>query len=151
MVEWLELLAPHWLWLILGLALATAEIIIPGFFLIWLSGAAIVTGVVSFLLPIPLAGQIGLFAVLSVIAVYAARRWLILNPIESSDPKLNDRGARMIGDVVTVVEAIGNGEGRVKVGDSVWNARGAAAKIGDHVRIIGSEGSMLIVEMVTAT
>jgi inner membrane protein len=150
MLEWIETLAPHWLWLILGLILATAEIIIPGFFLIWLAGAAIATGVISFIVPIPLAGQVGLFAILSVIAVYAARRWLILNPIESTDPKLNDRGARLIGDVVTVVEAIGNGEGRIKVGDSVWSARGAPANIGDHVRIIGSQGSILIVEMVKA-
>lgn len=148
MVDWIETLDAHWLWLILGVILATAEIIAPGFFLIWLASAAILTGVVCFLLPIPLAGQIGLFAVLSVVAVYAARRWFILNPIESADPKLNDRGARLIGEIVTVVEPIGEGEGRVKVGDSLWDAEGPNAVIGTKVRIIGSEGSRLSVEPV---
>ena len=49
-------------------------------------------------------GLIG--AVLAVAAVYAGRRWFAMNPIESSDPNLNDRGARLIGETVTVVEAI---------------------------------------------
>ena len=40
---------------------------------------------------------------------------------------LNDRTAQLIGQVVTVVVAIENGEGRVRVGDSEWSARGGPA------------------------
>jgi membrane protein implicated in regulation of membrane protease activity len=148
MMDWLNALEPYWTWLIVGMLLATAEIIVPGFFLIWFAAAAIVTGVLSFLLPISGAAQIGLFAVLAVAAVYAGRRWFATNPIISSDPKLNDRGARLTGEIVTVVDAIRNGQGRVKVGDTVWSARGNDADMGTQVRITGSTGASLLVEPV---
>jgi membrane protein implicated in regulation of membrane protease activity len=47
---------------------------------------------------------------------------------------------------VTVVEAITNGHGRVKVGDSVWSARGVDAAIGSRVRVTGADGAVLLVE-----
>jgi inner membrane protein len=146
MIDALNALAPHWIWLILAAILSTAEILVPGFFLMWLGAAAAVTGVVSLLLPIGVPFQIGLFALLSVASVWAARRWFIRNPIVSSDPMLNDRGARLTGEVVTVVEAIKDGRGRVKVGDSVWNARGADADVGAQVRVTGADGAVLLVE-----
>ena len=146
MMDWLNALEAHWTWLIIGMLLATAEIIVPGFFLIWFAAAAIITGILSFLLPVTGAAQIGLFAVLALAAVYAGRRWFAKNPIVSSDPMLNDRGARLTGEIVTVVEAIDHGTGRVKVGDSVWSARGADAGVGDRVRVTGADGAVLLVE-----
>jgi inner membrane protein len=148
MSDWLSHLTGHWFWLSLGVLLGAAEIVAPGFFLIWLGAAAIVTGLIAFVLPVSFAVQVGLFAVLSVVAVYAARRWFKTNPIESDDPKLNDRGARLTGEIVTVVEAIEDGRGRVKVGDGVWLARGGDAAIGSRVRVTGSDGSTLMVEAV---
>mgnify|MGYP001418022760 CR=1 FL=1 len=106
MIDWINGLDAHWFWLIVGGLLGIAEILIPGFFLIWLSVAAIVTGIVAFVLPISMTAQVALFAVLAVATVYAGRRWFALNPIESTDPNLNDRGARLIGELVLVVEAI---------------------------------------------
>lgn len=139
-------LDPHWMWLTLGVLLAAAEIVAPGFFLMWLGLAAIITGVAAWVLPIGAAVQVGLFAVLSILAVYASRQWLAKNPVTSDDPHLNDRGARLVGEVVTVVEAIADGRGRVKVGDTVWNARGGDAAEGTKVRVTGSDGSTLLVE-----
>jgi hypothetical protein len=49
---------------------------------------------------------------------------------------------------VLVVAAIDNGEGRVKVGDSVWSCRGPDAPEGARVRITGADGSCLRVEPV---
>lgn len=146
MMAWVESLSAHWAWLILAAALATAEVLIPGFFLIWFALAAFITGLITLLLPVPVAVQLVLFALAAVASVYAGRRWFKLNPIETQDPKLNDRGARMIGEIVTVVEAIEAGGGRVKVGDSVWSARGPHADVGTKMRISGSEGSILRVE-----
>jgi inner membrane protein len=146
MIEWLNTLEPHWFWLLVGVLLGAAEILVPGFFLIWFAVAAIITGMLTFLLPISVAIQTGLFAVLAVGAVYAGRRWLSSNPIISSDPKLNNRGARLTGEIVTVVEAINHGTGRVKVGDSVWSARGVDADVGDRVQVTGADGAVLLVE-----
>ncbi len=145
-MEWLSNLEPHWFWLILAALLATAEMIIPGVFLIWFAAAATLTGLAAFVLPIETTAQGVLFAILSVVAVYAGRRWFARNPIMSADPMLNDRGARLVGEVVTVVEAISNGRGRVKVGDGVWTARGADAAVGKNVKVTGAEGSVLLVE-----
>jgi hypothetical protein len=137
---------PHWFWLTVGVLMAAVEIVAPGFFMMWLGAAAILTGVTAWVLPISVPAQVGLFAILSVIAVYAARKWLVDNPIESEDPKLNDRGARLVGDIVTVVEAIEDGHGRVKVGDSVWSAKGRDVAIGTKVRVTGADGAVLLVE-----
>jgi inner membrane protein len=145
-MDWLNSLEPHWFWLILAAVLGTAEILIPGIFLIWLGIAALITGLAAWFLPIGVTAQGLLFAALAVASVYAGRRWFAQNPIESDDPKLNDRGARLTGEVVTVVEAISNGRGRVKVGDSVWNARGPDTPSGAQVRVTGADGAVLLVE-----
>ncbi len=148
MMAWIEALDAHWAWLILAAALATAEVLVPGFFLIWFALAAFATGLIALFLPVPVAIQLVLFAMFAVVSVYAGRRWFRMNPIESADPKLNDRGARMIGEIVTVVETIEAGGGRVKIGDSVWSAKGQDAKVGAKVRICAMDGSAVAVEPV---
>jgi inner membrane protein len=148
MLDWINSLAPHWFWLILAALLATAEMVVPGVFLIWFAAAAAITGILAFILPIGMAAQALIFAVTAVATVYAGRRWFARNPIISDDPLLNDRGARMIGDIVTVVDAISGGNGRVKVGDSVWSAKGPDTEVGGRVRITGSQGNVLHVEAV---
>ncbi len=140
--------APHWAWLIAAVVLAIAELLAPGFFLIWLAAAALLTGLVTLLLGLAVPGQVILFAVSAVTAVYAVRRWLRANPIVSSDPLLNDRAGRLIGEQVLVVEAISGGGGRVRVGDGVWNARGPDTASGAWVRIVGIDGAVLRIEPV---
>ena len=137
---------PHWAWLILAGVLGIAEIVMPGIFLIWIGLAALVTGLVTLVLGIPEPLQFALFAMLAIAAVFAGRRWFALNPIESSDPLLNDRAARLVGEQVTVVEAIDGGEGRVRVGDGVWPARGADAPVGTRLRVTGIDRGLLKVE-----
>ncbi|MCO4091946.1 MAG: NfeD family protein [Sphingorhabdus sp.] len=146
MAEWLDTISTHWFWLSLGLILGVAEMVAPGFFLMWLGLAALIVGILDYFLPITLAYQVAMFATLSVLTVFAGKKFLQKNPIESDDVNLNDRGARMTGEIVTVVEPIANGHGRVKVGDSVWNARGLDAAMGANVRVIGSDGAVLLVE-----
>ena len=146
MAEWLDTISTHWFWLSLGLLLGVAEMVAPGFFLMWLGLAALIVGILDYFLPITLAYQVAMFATLSVITVFAGKKFLQENPIESDDANLNDRGARMTGEIVIVVEPITNGHGRVKVGDSVWTARGIDAAIGASVRVIGADGAVLLVE-----
>ena len=146
MTEWLNSMAPHWAWLTVGVLLCAAEIVAPGFFLVWLGVAAIATGVLAFLLPIGVPMQLGVFAVLAFIALYGARRWLKANPIVSSDPLLNQRGGRLIGEVLTLVTAIENGRGRAKVGDGEWPVRGPDAAEGTKVRVVSADGGVLVVD-----
>lgn len=137
---------PHWAWIALGLVLAVGEITIPGVFLIWMAGAAIITGVATWFLPISLPLQVLLFAVLSVAAVFTGRNWLRANPIVGADPMMNDRGGRAVGKTVLVTQVIEGGEGRVKLGDSEWIAKGPDAEPGTRMRVTAHNGSVLVVE-----
>jgi hypothetical protein len=145
-MAWVESLDAHYHWLAIGLLLAAAEMAIPGVFLIWLSGAALITGVVVWFVPIGLPLQIVLFAVLAIVSVFTGRRYLQANPIESADPKMNDRGARLLGETVVVTHAIDGGNGRVKQGDSEWLAKGPDAEPGTKMRVAGHDGVVLLVE-----
>ena len=133
----------HWWWLIAAALLGILEIFLPGIFLIWMAAAAAITGIVAALLPIALPFQLALFGLLAMAAVFGGRRHYERNPVESSDPLLNDRAARLVGQNVLVVTAIENGEGRVKVGDGVWTARGPDAPAGSRMVVTGADGTCL--------
>jgi membrane protein implicated in regulation of membrane protease activity len=141
-------LDPQWMWLLAAIFLGIAELIVPGVFLIWLAAAAAATGLLTLAFGIALPFQFAVFALLAIASVYSGRRWYLANPMPSADPMLNDRAARLVGRTVVVTQAIENGEGRVKVGDSVWSCRGADAPVGAKVRISGADGSCLKVEPV---
>ena len=138
----------YWIWLIAGLALALLEMLVPGVYLIWLAMAALATAVLAFVSAPPLAMQVIAWVSLSLIFAYSAKRWLRDRPIISSDPLLNNRAGRLVGEIALVTQAIESGAGRVKVGDSEWIARGADAAAGTRVRITGSRGAELLVEPV---
>jgi membrane protein implicated in regulation of membrane protease activity len=141
-------LEPHWWWLLGAALLGILEIFFPGVFLIWMAAAAAVTGIAVALVPLPIAIQMLLFALLAAGAVFAGRRYYERNPVPSSDPMLNDRTARLVGQRVTVVKAIANGEGRVRVGDSVWAASGPDAEEGATMVVTGAHGTCLDVAAV---
>lgn len=141
---------PHWIWLTLGVVLAAAEMIAPGVYLLWLGLAAIATGILAAVTEPSVPVQVVSFVFLSLIAAFSARRFLAEQPIESADPLMNRRGARMVGQTALVTQAIEHGSGRVKHGDSEWIARGPAIAVGERVRIVGWEGSALQVEPLAA-
>jgi len=138
---------PGWLWLIGGVVLLIAELIAPGFSLIFIGAAGIATGVLSLALGLPLVLQLATFAVLAFLAVrIVGRRFYASRYDYSADPLLNDRAARLLGTVVVVVQAVDSHSGRVRVGDSEWSARGGPASPGERVRIVDIEGNCLKVE-----
>ena len=145
-MDFLQGIDSGWMWMIGGILLLIAEIIVPGVFLVWLGIAAVVTGAFAQLFGIGLAGQLGLFAIYSVLAVLAGRRFYAVKGTEHSGPGLNNPTERLIGRRVVAVQPVDEDSGRVRLGDSEWGARGGPAKPGDKVRIIGVEGNCLIVE-----
>jgi membrane protein implicated in regulation of membrane protease activity len=142
----LDAIDPGWLWAIGGVLLLIAEVIAPGFFLVFIGAAAIATGLFTVLFDLGLAAQIGLFIVYAAVFVMVFKRWYGQPDGPSADPLLNDRGARLIGRSVSVVEAVDEHGGRVRVGDSEWSARGGPAAPGDRVRVASVDGNCLIVE-----
>ena len=145
-MDWLSGLEAHWVWLTLGLMLAGLEMLVPGVYLIWMAAAAIITGVLTYAFDLSLPLQVIDFVFLSLIIAFSAKRFLGERPIESSDPLMNRRGARLVGETAVVVQAIEHGSGRVKLGDSEWIARGPSVAVGERVLVRGSEGVVLLVE-----
>lgn len=138
---------PAWLWLIGGVVLLTAELIAPGFFLMFVGAAAIVTGVLALALPIGVALQLGAFAILAIIIARIGSRQAYASRYDhSTDPSLNNPVHRLLGRTVLVVEPVDRNGGRVRVGDSVWPARGGPAGVGDRVRVVDVDGNCLKVE-----
>ena len=137
---------PGWLWMIGGVVLLIAEIIAPGFFLLFIGAAAMATGAFALLFDLGTAAQLALFALYALLAVMIGRRFYSSASIDAGDGLLNDRSAQLVGKVVAVVAAIDEHGGRVRVGDSEWNARGGPAAPGDRVRITGVDGNCLKVE-----
>ena len=135
-----------WLWLIGGVLLLIAEVIAPGFFLIFVGVAAAATGLFTLLFDLGTAPQLALFALYSVIAVLVGRRFYGNRMADSADMLLNDRGGQLVGKLVTVVEPVDEHGGRVRVGDTEWSARGGPAAVGERVRIAGVDGNCLKVE-----
>jgi membrane protein implicated in regulation of membrane protease activity len=137
---------PGWLWMIGGVLLLIFEIIAPGFFLVFIGAAAIATGAFALLFGLGTVAQMALFALYALLAVMVGRRVYANAARHGGDPLLNDRSARLVGKVVTVVAAVDEHGGRVQVGDGQWSARGGPAQPGERVRILGVDGNCLNVE-----
>ncbi|MBB3587450.1 NfeD family protein [Sphingomonas sp. BK481] len=140
-------IGPAVAWLIAALVLGIAELAVPGVFLVFLAIAAAFTAVMALALSdLPVAVQLGAFAVWSVVAVTIGKRWYRDYPVEGGDPLLNDRAARLIGQIVIVETALVDGQGRVLVGDGSWPARGPDAAVGTRVRIVAVTDGAVAVE-----
>lgn len=136
-----------WHWLILAVAFAGIEMLTPGFFFIWLGGAALVLGLIVLVIPsMSWEVQLILFAALSGLSVLGWYKFGRKLTIATDDTNLNRRGDSLVGRTGQLCEPIVNGRGRVKIDDSVWSAEGDDAPDGAKVLVIGVRGAVLTVE-----
>ncbi len=134
-----------WGWAALAALLAAAELVAPGIFLIWLGAAAAVTAAISALIPGLWPVQLVAFAGFATVSVILGRQVMRQAPGDGAMPP-NRRADGMIGTVVTVVDAIEHGHGRVQIGDSPWPASGPDVAAGGRVRVIAVDGTTIHVE-----
>jgi membrane protein implicated in regulation of membrane protease activity len=137
-----------WLWFVIAVLLFVLETVVPGVHFLWFGMAAFASGVIALLLPIDWQWQIVVFSLLSFVTVYIVRRSASADAAKSDEPVLNVRGAQYIGRRVKVEEAIRNGRGKVRVGDTVWPAQGEDALDGAEVQVTGVNGTVLVVERI---
>jgi membrane protein implicated in regulation of membrane protease activity len=137
---------PGWIWAIAGVLLLIAEILAPGFFLVFVGAAAIATGLFTLLFDLGLPAQLVLFALYSVLAVMIGKRWYGEPDAADQRHTINEPAKRLIGKTVTAVTDVDDHGGRVRVGDGEWNARGGPAAAGDRVTVTGIDGNCLMVE-----
>jgi membrane protein implicated in regulation of membrane protease activity len=112
-------------WLIIAAIFIGAEVLTPGFFLLWFGIGALVAALMAILGIGSVAAQLIVFLVVSVLLVIASRtifdRFLTRTPVES---QLTFGVEAMLGQIGTVVESSRGAmnESAVKVSGSVWTA-----------------------------
>ncbi len=139
----------YWHWWILAITLLILEIFTPGAFFMWMGAAAGMTGLILLAVPdLSWELQFVIFSVSSVVVIFAGQKWFRRNPIVSDQPSIGDRGGDLIGQTYRVEQAIKNGSGRIKVGDSTWKAIGPDCEAGSNVRVISVNAAIVTVELV---
>jgi membrane protein implicated in regulation of membrane protease activity len=135
-----------WNWLILAVLLLALEIVSPGVHFLWFGLAAAVVGVIALALGISWEWQVLAFVLLSVVVLFSVRRFVRPDVALSDLPDLNVRGQQYVGRAVVVEQAIENGRGKVRVGDTLWSAEGPDAPAGARVTVTGTRGTVLVVK-----
>ena len=137
----------HWLWFVAALALVGFEVAMPGVVFMWLAIASAIVGFIVLAFPeMSWEMQFVVFSVLAIVSVFAGRSYLKRHPLETDEPTLNRRGAQYIGHKYTLVSDMENGEGKIKIGDTLWKVQGDFdGKSGDKVHVTGAEGVVLLV------
>lgn len=137
-------------WIAAGLLLAAAEMIVPGFILMWFGVAALVVGFLTLAMPElgwPL--QLGIFA--GITAVFLVFWWNYQRnrPKDATESAFNRRADGMVGKTFTLSDALQHGSGYSFIGDTRWQIRGQDAAKGTQVRVVSvSDDSILNVEFV---
>lgn len=135
-----------WHWWIVAAILAAVETFMPGAVAIWFAGSAMVIGSLLLVVPLPWQLQLVTFGLLGLAAAYVYRRYFSARDQISDEPLLNRRGAQYVGQTFTLVEPLRNGNGKIRVGDTVWLVHGKDLPEGARVRVTGVRGAALEVE-----
>jgi inner membrane protein len=143
-------LAAHYGWWLLALVLLGAEIMMPGFFMLWIGIAAAATGLVLLLSPeLSFPVQAVVFVLLALVSCYGYWRFIRRGEATPSDqPLLNRRGEQLIGRRFVLDTAIINGQGKARVGDSQWLVEGPELPAGATIEVVAVDGATLKVQKV---
>lgn len=135
-----------WFWAIGALIVAISELYCPGCYLIWIAAGAAATAILSFVYDLSLHTQIEIFiaaSALTCISGYFIYRKL-LGSYKKEAP-VNERARQMIGTRGVVAQAIINGQGKVRLGDTVWLAEGPELEDGAPIVVTDVRGITVIV------
>ncbi|MDX2309274.1 MAG: NfeD family protein [Hyphomicrobium sp.] len=142
----------YWSWLILALILMALETVVPGIHFLWFGVAALVVGIIVAIASaagmseaLTLPWQFVLYAAIAFLTVFIVKRFAKPEAAKSDEPTLNVRGSQYIGKRFVVEEAIVNGRGKIRVGDTLWAAVGEDAARGTMVEVTGVDGTALVV------
>jgi len=145
-------LSTHYLWWILALLLIAGELLLPGYFLLWIGLAAAAMGVVLWVDPaLGMLVQAILFGLLAFASCVGYARWLRprLERRAPGGERLNRRAEQLIGQRYELIEPIVNGRGKARVGDGQWLVSGPDLPLGSTVEVVAVDGTTLQVRAAT--
>ncbi len=132
------------IWLVAGLVLMLLEMAAPGVLLLWIGLAALGTGLVAQVVTLGFAMQVVVFAAFAAVTVTIGLRVRPARPTT----QVNTPGSGLVGREAVVVEFHGH-LGRVRVGDSEWNARLASGTPVPEphamLQVVSVDGTTLVV------
>lgn len=138
---------PHWFWLTLGGLLLAAEMLGTSGYLLWSGLAAVLVGLIQWLIPLPWKGQGALFATLTLLCLFFWYRWLRYRERHQQPNALNQRGKQMTGRLLTLETALHDGIGHVRIGDSSWRVQADSdLPAGTQVVVVSVEGITLRIQ-----
>jgi inner membrane protein len=130
------------IWLLAGLGLLIAEMLLPGVFLMWIGLACLGVGLAALAFPLGFDTQVVIFMVVAAITLTIGLR------LRRRPPRMKIETAGLVGRSAEARSFHGR-EGRVRVGDSDWPARlpagTAEPEVGARLRVEAVEGTVLIV------
>jgi membrane protein implicated in regulation of membrane protease activity len=134
-----------WNWFILAGVLLAFEIMAPGTFMLWLGLSAVAVGVLSLLIAWPWQAQLVTFAVLAIASIIVWRRLSPKTEELAAQPFLNRRADSFVGRAFTLEKPIIDGNGTVRIGDTIWQVRGPDLPAGSRITVTGADGATLVV------
>lgn len=150
----------YWHWIVFGFGLIALEIVLPTFMALWLGVAALITGIVLFLVPeLALYLQLLVWISFSIITTFV---WFTFFQNNATDKTLAGLGREaVIGQIgLVLIDAsiercgklrlpapiLGNDEWEFIVANSLDNSQKPA--VGDRVKVIEIAGNRLVVEKI---
>jgi membrane protein implicated in regulation of membrane protease activity len=141
---------PFWVWLVLGVVLLAAEAATGSGWLLWPAAAAAAVAVITLLgLHLGAPVELGIFAGLTLVSTFLARRYLVRAP--AVFPDINDQRQRLVGKTGKAVAAFSHGRGRAFVENAEWPAdleSGGELASGAQVLVVGLNGPRLMVRAI---
>lgn len=147
-LEYLQQLS-GWDWMSLGGLLLILEVVGGGGYLLWFGLSAAAVAVTTLIFPaMPWEAQFIQFGILSVLTgvVWWQRQRKQATPTDR--PVLNQRGSELLGREFVLFEAIQEGRGKIKAGDTLWSVSGPDSPVGARVRVESQAGLILHVASV---
>lgn len=136
-----------WNWLILGVVLIIAEVLLPGVFLLWFGVAAILVGAISLAFDASWQTQIVLFAVIALAEVPLWRRFSRMRQNQDGAENLNQRGKSLINREAVLEKPIVDGVGTLSIDDTIWRIEGPNLPVGTRVKVTQVHGSIATVTL----
>lgn len=151
MMEWLNANIAYWHWLIFGLCLALAEIMLLSFVALWFGLAAIIVGLLLLIHPFSFTLQLLIWVILSMIIVFSWFKWV--SPHLKNKTFSGMSRESMIGQIGSVIEynSVHTGRGTLRfpapiLGNDEWQFICTdVVNIGDRVMVREFSGNALIV------
>lgn len=142
--------SPAFWWAIVGIGLMLCEFVMPGLILFFFGLGALITALLTWLLPMSLTVQLAVFAVASLVSLFGLRRWLkpiFMGSASASEDSLSEG---MAGQHAKVLEPIAPGTaGKIELNGTAWKAESEESlEEGQAVEVVSQKSLTLVVKSI---